>query len=451
MSDAKKGGGGLPGLHFIHSLLHSGHEDAGWDATARPFLIAFVVLLFGFFLFAPEQSLRNFELVIFLSPVWLPLLLVPHAVSRFIESRQAENIAGYDYVLLELRLPREMEKTPLAMELVLSSLHLSSGESNWYKRFWLGRVRPSFSLELVSLGGQVHFYLWTRESLRRSIESFFYAQYPGLEIVEAEDYSRLFDTLSHNNDMFGTEYSHNKPDPLPIKTYVDFGLDKPGTKPEHQTDPLAQLLEFIGSIGPKEQFWIQFIIRMTRDPWKDEAKEMINEIRESTVKKGRYTDPATGKTVETEGFPNPTKGQIDQIAALERNVAKQGFDVGIRAIYTAPKDAYKGVMITHQLSLFKPFNSETYNSLGAQSLFSAKFGDYPWEDPHGHHAHDEKVRITEYYRRRAFFYSPYVGPKVILSTEELATLYHIPSSSVATPGLNRIQSKSGGVPANLPV
>lgn len=445
------GGGGLPGLQFVHNLIHSSHESGGYHLTYKPLVIAFAAFLFAFFLWAPYQTIQNFKLVGFLAPVWMPLILVPFAIYRFVEARRAEYISRLDFVLLELRLPRETEKTPLAMELIFSNMHLSSGETNWFKKYWNGAVRPWYSLELVSLGGQVHFYVWTRRILRRSLEGYFYAQYPNMEIIEAEDYSRLFDPTSHDNDMFGAEFVCKQPDPVPIKTYVDYGLDKAGTKPEHQIDPLAQLLEFLSGVGPKEQFWIQFIIQFTRDKWQEEAKELINEIRESTIKKGTYTDPATGRTVETQGFPNPTKGDIDRIAALERNVAKQGFDVGIRAIYTAPREAYQGIMITHMLAMFKPFNSETNNSIGATSLFSAKFGDYPWEDPHGHHRHHEAVAITEVYRRRSFFHSPYRGPKMVLSTEELATLFHIPSSSVATPGLNRIQSATKGAPVNLPV
>jgi hypothetical protein len=39
---------------------------------------------------------------------------------------------------------------------------------------------------------------------------------------------------------------------------------------------------------------------------------------------------------------------------------------------------------------------------------------------------------------------------MVMSTEELATIYHIPSSAIGTPGLRRIQSATGEAPANLP-
>jgi hypothetical protein len=40
---------------------------------------------------------------------------------------------------------------------------------------------------------------------------------------------------------------------------------------------------------------------------------------------------------------------------------------------------------------------------------------------------------------------------MVMSTEELATVYHIPSRSIETPGLTRIHSATGEAPANLPI
>jgi hypothetical protein len=39
---------------------------------------------------------------------------------------------------------------------------------------------------------------------------------------------------------------------------------------------------------------------------------------------------------------------------------------------------------------------------------------------------------------------------MILSTEELATLFHVPSAAIQTPTIPRIQSTTSGAPGNLP-
>lgn len=449
------GGGGLPLMEVVEHFLHTGHEKGGVHLMARPIVIAYAVSIVFFLIFAFDQSLRNFMLVMFLSPIWITAILSRFAIYRFVQEKRAANLARQEYVLLEIRLPRDTMKTPLAMELVLSSLHLSPGESTWYKKYFLGAVRPWWSLEIASLGGRLHFFVWTRKGLRRLVESAFYAQYPGIEIIEAQDYTKLIEPTAHNYRMFGCEYQHGKSDVYPIKTYIDYGNDRPGAKPEEQMDPLTQLLEAMGSIGPEEQMWLQFIIRVTKEEkfgqsWTKVAEKEVARIREDLTPLTQYLDPATGKHQKIPGFPNPTKGQSDMMAAIERNVSKLGFDVGIRSIYTAPADKFDGSMITFQIGLFKPFNNVAHNSLGAASRLSAKYNDWPWEDPGGHHKHHDEHTAVEMYRRRMYFYDPYIAPWNIMSTEEIATLYHIPSRTVVTPGLPRIQSATSEAPVNLP-
>lgn len=446
---------------FAHSL-----HDAGYHVTAKPFIIAYAVLNFSFLLLDPLQTLRNWIFIGFFAPLWVPFILSHFTFIQWVRSRRAAFLASQETILLELRMPRDTKKTPLSMETIFANLHITSGESTNYARNWLGKARTWFSLEIVSDGGRIRFYLWTRAAMRRGIEAAFYAQYPDMEIVEAEDYSLLYDPADRSkNEMLGEEFALTKPDPYPIKTYVDFGLDKAGAKPEEISDPMAQMLELLGSVGPNEHLWLQIIFRATKDEkfhpktgpdgkaytWKHQAREEIELIREKTAKAGSYLDPVTGKVVETRGFPNPTKGESEAIAAIERNIGKQGFDVGMRAIYSAPRGHYQGAVIPFIFGgMLKPFSNDNFNGFKPAGLFDFSFNDYPWEDPGGHHRDHLQRDLINYYRRRSYFHDPYIGPWMILSTEELATIFHIPSASIETPSLPRIQSSTSGAPANLP-
>jgi hypothetical protein len=465
MSDSSGGKkGGIPLMGFAEALEHRIH-DSGYHLTAKPFLIIYAVLNVGFLFLDPYQTLRNWLFVGFFAPIWAPILLTRFTFAQWVRARRSEFIASQQTVLLELRMPRDTKKTPLAMETILANIHISSGEANNYAKYWQGKVRTWFSLEIVSLGGRVHFYLWTRAGFRRGIEAAFYAQYPDMEIVEADDYSLVYDPAAHGNSMLAEEFIHTKADPFPIKTYVEYQLDKPGAEPEEIVDPLAQVLEFLGSLGPKEQMWIQLIIRTTKDEklghmrnatgdkytWKDQAKDEIDKIRASTTRKTSYVDPATGQVREQEGFPNPTKGQSDTLAAIERNISKQAFDVGMRAIYTAPSDAFQGTTIPFMLGpMLKPFSNESYNGFKLALKYDTRFNDYPWEDPGGHHKEHLHHQAVDNYRRRAFYHDPYIGEWMVMSTEEIATIFHVPSAAIQTPSLPRIQSSTGGAPTNLP-
>ena len=80
------------------------------------------------------------------------------------------------------------------MEAVLSNLWIDQGETTYFHRKWKGQVRPIFSLEMASFGGEMHFYVdWATH--RRITEASFYAQYPEIELVEVEDYARRNSTI----------------------------------------------------------------------------------------------------------------------------------------------------------------------------------------------------------------------------------------------------------------
>jgi len=94
------------------------------------------------------------------------------------------------HVVLEFRLPKEITKSPVAMEVFINTLYQTSGEGNWFDKFWKGGMRAWFSLEMVSLEGQVHFFIWARSNLKKIIETQLYSQYPDVEITEVEDYTK---------------------------------------------------------------------------------------------------------------------------------------------------------------------------------------------------------------------------------------------------------------------
>ena len=164
--------------------------------------------------------------------VWIPLLLTIFAWRFWIDYVNAAAIENIKWVMLEIRIPKEVTKTPKAMELVLiNALHQTGGVGTWYHRWWLGNVLPWFSLEVCSIGGELHFFVRTQDKFRRLIESQVYAQYPTAEVVPVDtDYAELVPQVNKNTNAiwstWGTEFTLSKEDPYPIKTYVDYGLDK---------------------------------------------------------------------------------------------------------------------------------------------------------------------------------------------------------------------------------
>lgn len=451
-------------IHYLEEKTGEIYDRIGLRFEAWPVFFAALAVLFMAYVFMPAPATLAFQMALFLAPLWLPFLLAGGAYDLWYIWQRSEFIAKQSYVLLEIKPPRNLVKTPLAMETFLSTLHLTGGEATWWARF-TGGSRPFWSLEIASFEGQVHFFLWGRASFRRMVESQLYAQYPGAQVVEVPDYTRLLDANSHEWSLWGVGYKHTAPDPLPIKTYIEYGLDKVQKEPE-QIDPLAQLIEFMSSMGKGEYMWLQYIIRAHKGEkyhgklnaegkpytWKDAAKELITKIREQT--RDTYIDIVSGE--ERPGFPNPTKGQLEMMAAIDRNVSKLAFDVGIRGIYIARPENFHSPHIAHIIALFKPFTTEGWNGINSSGWLK-KFNDFPWEfwldQKKGHYRHE----LVEAYRRRQFFYDPHFEGEIpekdhmVMSTEELATIFHIPSRAVEAPGLVRVASAVGEAPANLPV
>lgn len=453
---ASSSGSPLPGLGAIETWTNSAHSEGGSSFGLRTLLIVFAIEIVLFFMVTPGQTMTNFQFLLFISPLWIPALLYRFGMERYIDANKVVSRGAVDHILLEIKLPRDTRRGPLAMETVFSSMHIAGGDSTWYKRIVQGRTRPSYSYEIVSLGGRVHYFVRMREQFRRPFESYIYAQYPGVEVIEAMDYSRLINPAEAPYKMTAFEFKKTDVDPLPIKTYIEYGLDKV-QKPEEQVDPLAQLLEVMGSLGPKEQLWLQFVVRVHKKDgkygpgksWKDIAKEEIQKIRDAAVTEIEMID-MTGAAKKIKGGINPTEGQRERAKAIEHNIGKQPYDIGIRGIYCAPVDAAHRAMGGILANIFKPFNSEQYNSLMPNGRWSDHFNEYPWEDRHGHHYAQAMRDALHCYRSRSFFHPFYIGPYSVMSTEELATIYHIPSGSVTTPNLPRIQSTTSEAPPNLP-
>ncbi len=401
--------------------------------------------------------IKSFKILYMFMPLWLPILLATIFFQVWMRYIYLKFIKNEGSVLLEIKLPREITKSPLAMEIVLSALH-QAGKNSYIETFVKGKARPWFSLELVSLGGQVKFFIWTRPKFRKIVETQIYGQYPGVEIHEVEDYTK---EVHHFNDLkpsdpapfWATYFKLTKDDVYPIKTYVDYGLDK-DPKEEFKIDPMTSVLEFLGSMKMGEQVWIQIIlqahrkegwidVRLFEKPdWTDAGKKEIEKLI-SKLKGKSEEDGAR--------FRQATKGESEVITALERSMSKFPFEVCIRGFYIANPEAFNPVGITGLIGSFKQYSSQNLNGfkLGKFTDF-----DYPWQDFGRHRRNELEHHMLDAYKRRSFFYPPYKHYRqkpFILNTEELATIYHFPGSVATTPSIQKTMSKKGEAPPNLPV
>lgn len=389
-------------------------------------------------------------------PYWGPLFFLYLFHHQWLHYAQARFISRVNWILLEVKLPKEIHKTPLAMEIVLNALYQSTAKIVWWDKYWKGKVKDWFSLEMVSIEGHVKFFIRTGAFYKNVIEAQLYAQYPDVEIHEVPDYTRYVDYRGKEGDweMISTEYALTKEDAYPIKTYVDYGMDKEGVKEEFKIDPLTSIIEYLGSIGKDEQIWIQILVQSASKryriksgekkgkmgDWKDEGAELITKLtkRDETAKDGNMFK-----------MMMMTKGESEIIAAVERNIGKLGFDCGIRAAYFGKKDKADLSHIKALGGLLRPFTSNNLNGFkGGDQTFG---WDFPWEDYDKTRLTWKKIKMFDAYKQRSWFHLPRKLKPFVLTTEELATIYHFPGGVAQTPTFGRIPSRKSEAPVNLPI
>ncbi len=409
--------------------------------------------------FTDGNMLLVLKILYYVAFVAVPAALVWIAWDLWVFYVRSLFFAKLTYVLLEIKLPREIFKSPRAMEFCIAGMYQTALERNWYEKYWKGQVRSSFSLEIVSIDGGVHFFIHTRQGHKNQIEANLYSQYPGIEIYEVPDYTLPFSYDPLVNSIWVSEFELTKADAFPIKTYIDYGLDK-DPKEEYKIDPMTPMIEFLGSLPRGTQVWIQIIIRAhkaeDKDP-KDSSKKIdrkwakaAEEEIEKIVAKAKGEPGPDGKFIPGTGR-QLTDIEKDTINALGRSVSKPGFDTGIRVIYTAPKDVFTPNNIGGVIGGITHFNSHL-NSFRPRGGSEEKYKYLIWLTRSDKKRNTERQEMIDAYKRRAYFYKPYKRRVImILNSEELATMFHLPGGVSATPTFARVESKKSEAPTNLPV
>ena len=390
---------------------------------------------------------------------------------------QQKAFAKINWVMLEIKLPREINKSPLASEMAIASLLINSGVSTKYDRFFKGNLPIYSSLEIASIEGVIHFYVRIQRRFRPLVESNFYAQYPGIEIVEADDYTRAirFHHLSKEVNTWGVTYKTSKTwkpinpetgkaysksgngipkddednysmsaDFFPIKTYVDYGLDK-DPKEEFKVDPLSPLLEIMGSIGKGEHMWYQILIQdeghyngrkmpkfyINKKTHKHMSlAEMVAQYKKQLrtshhVIKGDKSVNEFGVTLKIDGPPDadgkPTKvdaryletkpvskkemdltmEEKDEIESVNAKLSKQLALCVMRLMYVTKKENFDAQQIPNTISVCRLFKG--------QNSFIPKFTtdpyEYPWQDVGKKHSYWRAEEMFEAYVEREGFFT----------------------------------------------
>jgi len=430
--------------------------------------------------------------------IWIPWFLFILARDLFLKYKRDEFIQDMEWVLLEVIPPSEILKTPRAMEQFFAGLHGTQSTPNWRDLNIKGNTQKWFSFEIISKAGEIHFLIKTPSLFRDLIEANIYAQYPEAEISQVDDYvdSVPNDLLNEDYDLWGTELVLLEEDAYPIRTYVDF--EKDAMNDDQRIDPMSSILEVMNKIGPEEQIWIQTLARPVLDEWKEKGEELRDELigrkeekKESEIIKEMKAWKDAGKEVSHQlitGNPlesdssledkkndtpflwKSTKAEQDIINSIEQNISKIGYEVIIRFVYLAKKEAFKRPNVAAIIGSFKQFNTQNLNGFKPNGKVTPNI-DYEYQGKKQREYYRKK-RVFDDYKKRNFIqqskYISYLKPlfferwpilnwffirsePFVFNIEELATVYHFPIATVKAPFVPKVGAKKSEPPVGLPM
>jgi len=364
------------------------------------------------------------------------------------------------WITMRVSVPRENMKTPLAMEQVFSAAYSTFSHGfRLSETYWDGKVEEWTSFEIAAFSSGVAFYIRTLSKFRHLFESAIYSQYPDAEIDLVEDYTTILPTVVPNNtyNLFGAEMVLATKDAYPIRTWSYWNQP---LEVEERADTMAVLLETLSKLKEGEMVWFQILIRPTDGEWAKKgqkvrdkaAKRTKPEKKTSYVKKTNeflgnlflapFRQPVWEEEKDEKKDVKLTPGESDVVKAMESKMGKLAFETGMRWMYIARNDVFNGSMISSFLSFFRQFNTFNLNSIRPNKP-TLTIGRQPFKQTE---IWAKKRRLFDRYRFRSF-----PSKFSMLNIEELATIYHYPSSIVEAPGLSRVEAKKGTPPSTLPV
>ncbi|MBX4188934.1 type IV secretion system DNA-binding domain-containing protein [Candidatus Saccharibacteria bacterium] len=334
--------------------------------------------------------------------------------------------AAHDHTLLMLEIPRTNDKKELAAEQMLAALH---GILRTKRELKLsGTLQEHVSLEVAAIGQRLRFYIWTPKHLQAFVEGQIYAQYPTVQIFEQEqDYA---DRQMNQTVIHTAELTLTTDETIPIKTFPSF-----------EVDPLAAITATLAKLDKEdEEMWIQIMARPVHDDWHRRGARMVAKIQRGGGLFGDGGGKLMGYTAEAfaalvrppQGTGESKEPQLSErdksrISAIQEKSNKLGYQVKIRLVYAGHDQHTARLRMQALVGAFKQYNTTNLNGFAATgSSFNR----------------DKQLE----YQTRFFIDQGY-----ILNIEELASLFHLPHTSVETPNIVWATTKTAEPPPNVPI
>ena len=298
------------------------------------------------------------------------------------------------FVLLQVAVPRDNEIKIDAAEQMISDF------SSMYKggRLSFLKLQEHMSFEIVGLPEDIRFYVSVPQSLRDMVEKQIHGTYPGADIKEASEYN----IFSEKGKVAFAEYQFRSSAYMPIKVYKDL-----------PTDPLSSITSALAKMREGEGAAIQILFSPAGRKWSSAGRKHL------------------AKTKKRESDPEKASYKVDpkQMEAIENKCSKPGFEISLRMVVSSTDEASAKAHLQNLKGTFEQLS-------GDQNGFKSRKIRLP------------KLFMQDFiYRYQPMFY--FNRNKIVLSSEEFATIFHFPNKTVETPYIFWLNAKRAPAPQQI--
>lgn len=358
------------------------------------------------------------DLVVWLKwGITLGILLAVGLVYLWYLRRQSDFNRSLDFVFLSVTIPKkdskddferdrdqtnEIRKVVSIGEDLLSSLQgvYSSDFNRWWKD------QDFLSLEYVAVDGQIHFYIGCPRDIKDLVEkqiTSFYSE----AIVEETEAPKVF---ADKTQQAAVHLSGSNPFAYPFKGYTKF----------ENTDPINNVLNALSQASDEtgNSAIIQFMIRPATSNWQSKVRNQSKDLSSGKTKiawwnplallgsflqvmfRGASDDSGNDDGKESNESQEMTK-------AMEEKSEKFGFETIIRCAASGPDSRMAKTNLTNIVTAFAQYGTPTLNNFKVTK-------------------HTSSRRLIKNIVWRNFKHPLKPHHKLLLSTEELGSMFHFP-------------------------
>jgi hypothetical protein len=293
-------------------------------------------------------------------------------------------------------------------------------EPDIIKRFLFGNPFFVFEIAVHRIGEEIYFYVACPRPLAQMMEKQILGFWPKAQVQPVQDYN----IFNPEGKAVGAIANLSKSPVFPLKPYQEFS-----------TDPLSAITSVFTKLAREgEGAALQILIRPSKRSLKKIAEETINSIlgvkkAKSLISEIIIPEKKEEKTIKPESPLQPTPLQQTQISAISQKASHPLFDVNLRILASAPTE-FRAFEILNQLqSSFDQFNSPILNQIKLRKLSGGNL---------------KKL----FYRFSFRIFNE--RETILLSSGELASIFHFPSAVLLTPFIKWLKARQAPPPPNLP-